>query len=877
MKQRRINATLKRALPPIAALALTTLLILAALPRASTAAPTVASLSTNPKRINESAEAHSFIRSPFADSTTGTTTRISAAPRLERQPLESLTALNSTDLEAEAAATESDAPLTVVSVPSVASVVQSSGTTTRVSAALGSGPVMFIENVGQLLLNEPTQVSARASLSLKHSPSHLRHSTVFGSEISTANSIILSQSGFVEAEAIRTQSSCTGVFGLYSPTNVELFSDYQASIGETTNAGSFDAGTELIFYLNPTTPFCAGESFLSTDPQRCRVTQIGTDAWQLAWEDWADGDFNDIVFEVRLATPTPFLDLPFDYGGSVQAFRQALLDTYDDDKGRVDSWFDHEYPYGWGSAKPRTNGWLRLYDGKVLDDDPYNETLGCYEERCYDGHDGIDFAHLEGDPPDLPIHPADSGEVVKFEDKCVKGKTDCGGGFGNYVIIDHKNGYFTLYAHLKEVQVGIQSVTTDTTLGTMGATGNVSGGDGTHLHFGVYRDDGDGIWEDRSQDKPVDPYGWNGDEGGTDPWVEAGGEASYHLWIHELRQPEVVSGAQGAVITDTTGDVQATIPADAFSGSATFELSPGPVAGSSAQLHSSVRSFWLRLLEWLLESGDLQSATALQSTTQFTLTKPITLTVTYTDTDVLHLDVSQLALHRWDEEQETWQPLTTTVDLANHVVTAQTEDLGDFDLQAPLLCATDDLEPDDGYAAARWVWPNDWPLPRGLDIPQDSDWVRFDAVQGVTYTISTQNLAAGADTVLNLYDVDALTLLDSNDDADGGPASELVWTAPYTGTFFVETVSAPGGTTDCSATYELTVATIPGDVIADCQVDIADIMEVASRWRLSAANPDPDNDPITPNYETRFDLDKDGDIDIVDIMLVVVHWGETCE
>ena len=128
MKQRRINATLKRALPPIAALALIALL-LTILPQAGTAAPTVASLSTNPKRINESAAAHSFIRSPFVDSTPGTTTRVSAAPRLERQPLESLTALNSTE------ATERGAPLSAFSVPSVASVVQSPGTTTRVSAA----------------------------------------------------------------------------------------------------------------------------------------------------------------------------------------------------------------------------------------------------------------------------------------------------------------------------------------------------------------------------------------------------------------------------------------------------------------------------------------------------------------------------------------------------------------------------------------------------------------------------------------------------------------------------------------------------------------------------------------------------------------------
>jgi len=120
MNQRHINATLT-----IAALALTTLLILTALPQAGATAPTVASLSTNPKRINESAAAHSFIRSPFVDSSPGTTTRVSAVPRLERQPLESLTALNSPDLEAEAAATERGAPFSVVSVLSVASVVQS--------------------------------------------------------------------------------------------------------------------------------------------------------------------------------------------------------------------------------------------------------------------------------------------------------------------------------------------------------------------------------------------------------------------------------------------------------------------------------------------------------------------------------------------------------------------------------------------------------------------------------------------------------------------------------------------------------------------------------------------------------------------------------
>ena len=60
---------------------------------------------------------------------------------------------------------------------------------------------------------------------------------------------------------------------------------------------------------------------------------------------------------------------------------------------------------------------------------------------------------------------------------------------------------------------------------------------------------------------------------------------------------------------------------------------------------------------------------------------------------------------------------------------------------------------------------------------------------------------------------------------------------------------------------------ISGDLDCDCEVGVADIMQVASRWRAKEGDPD---------YAPYYDLDHDGDIDIVDIMLVVVHWGETC-
>jgi len=58
-----------------------------------------------------------------------------------------------------------------------------------------------------------------------------------------------------------------------------------------------------------------------------------------------------------------------------------------------------------------------------------------------------------------------------------------------------------------------------------------------------------------------------------------------------------------------------------------------------------------------------------------------------------------------------------------------------------------------------------------------------------------------------------------------------------------------------------------GDFNHDCRVDVEDIMQVASRWRCQSGD---------GCYHEHYDLDKDGDIDVVDIMLVVVHWGKTC-
>ncbi|MGH8109795.1 MAG: peptidoglycan-binding protein [Arenimonas sp.] len=59
-------------------------------------------------------------------------------------------------------------------------------------------------------------------------------------------------------------------------------------------------------------------------------------------------------------------------------------------------------------------------------------------------------------------------------------------GYGKTVVIDHGNGQRTLYAHLNRIDVqNGDSVTADTTIATMGRSGNTPSTGDTHLHFEV--------------------------------------------------------------------------------------------------------------------------------------------------------------------------------------------------------------------------------------------------------------------------------------------------------------------------------------------------------------------------------------------------------
>lgn len=87
-------------------------------------------------------------------------------------------------------------------------------------------------------------------------------------------------------------------------------------------------------------------------------------------------------------------------------------------------------------------------------------------------HPGIDMAINAG----TPIYAALGGKVV------VAGWSNL---YGNYVIIDHQNGYQTLYGHMQKCLCSVgQEVSTATKIGLVGSTGYSTG---PHLHFTVYK------------------------------------------------------------------------------------------------------------------------------------------------------------------------------------------------------------------------------------------------------------------------------------------------------------------------------------------------------------------------------------------------------
>ena len=91
-------------------------------------------------------------------------------------------------------------------------------------------------------------------------------------------------------------------------------------------------------------------------------------------------------------------------------------------------------------------------------------------ETVYKFHNGVDFAASTG----TPILAAYDGKVVG---------ASYNSSMGNYVMIDHGDGLYTIYMHASKLYVSSgQMVSKGEKIAAVGSTGRSTG---PHLHFGV--------------------------------------------------------------------------------------------------------------------------------------------------------------------------------------------------------------------------------------------------------------------------------------------------------------------------------------------------------------------------------------------------------
>jgi murein DD-endopeptidase MepM/ murein hydrolase activator NlpD len=193
---------------------------------------------------------------------------------------------------------------------------------------------------------------------------------------------------------------------------------------------------------------------------------------------------------------------PVRAGGGV-VLRPPFNGTY-----RVTAYFDHDSPnYATGA-----DNYIWIYNGERVASSYANKTGEPYP---YDGHDGWDWSMGTG----TDILAAAAGTVVVSEPDWQI--APC---YGDTIVIDHGNGYYTQYSHLSNLLVNVADpVAAGQHIADSGdSVGPGCAPVGAHLHFGVRH----GGYANTTY--AVDPFGWRGN--GRDPLFDYNGKESTCLW-----------------------------------------------------------------------------------------------------------------------------------------------------------------------------------------------------------------------------------------------------------------------------------------------------------------------------------------------------------
>lgn len=358
------------------------------------------------------------------------------------------------------------------------------------------------------------------------------------------------------------------------------------------------------------------------------------------------------------ATPTPFLDLPWDYEAKGLTFSEAATS--------INTYFDHEYPllsFAWAMGEPdATKGSVIYYLGGERNFD-----------RDYSSHDGYDYGRMAKANLGDPVLAAASGSAT-YVNTC----TPC----GNAIYIDHGNGYQTRYYHLlkdgliTDIPNNPVSVTARQQIGKVGFTGNVipKNENGAHIHFMVVQDKNhDGDFKDNIPDGLTDPFGWQSTD--PDPWenftytynnITHTGNKSYYLWKKKIDGLRNDLPTNGGIFT--VGKYTVTFPEDPTRENLRITMQTTPIA---------------HVGETISSLGSTMSITAQDAYGNLVtlFTKPLLITIDFSTIDLTRYKLGTISIYS-STDHVHWKKEDSFTDYLHKKTTAEVNHLTYFALMA---------------------------------------------------------------------------------------------------------------------------------------------------------------------------------------------------
>lgn len=192
---------------------------------------------------------------------------------------------------------------------------------------------------------------------------------------------------------------------------------------------------------------------------------------------WVPGKIVTDEHEIAISADAPSGDYVIEIG-MVQADTGQRLPVTDEDGHLLTEGLRLEGQFYWFSVRNDTGSRFAW------------PTFGYLSQTAWDDHPAVDIASLTG----TPVCAAADGTVVQVDQDA---------DYGIYVLLDHGDGYTTLYAHLDGagVQVG-DRVRQGRQIGVIGNTGKSTG---PHLHFEI-----------RRNGEPINPFAMMAEEEAED-------------------------------------------------------------------------------------------------------------------------------------------------------------------------------------------------------------------------------------------------------------------------------------------------------------------------------------------------------------------------